>query len=361
MSSGQWMLRDLDSRNGTMVGSEMVRGDWLLKPGHIVRIGHTQLVFVHKLSDAFTSSGDGSSVIRRLSPEAPPADRRRRRANVLAASEPTTITHRRGKTKLLAPGEAGGERRLEDRPRGGEALPPGLRVGQGARRGRDGRVGAGGPGRGNAERRRRAAALVGQRAGRAARRRPGGHRLAKFLGASLPPGLELPGHHRDARRRGGAGPQRDRRQHVGHPRQPRRNPGHQRDLRAGAPRQPGVRPDPSLFDRSDGRARSRRPRVHPGGGRHRGGGHREHSPPPGIGRESDPRANRKRRAARAAGHPQRDHRPQRGDSAGDRGDRPRGRQQRHGVDPRRERRGKGIGRPRPSTTTARGATTSSCA
>ncbi len=60
MSSGQWMLRDLESRNGTMVGSDMVRGDWLLKPGHVVRIGHTQLVFVHKLSDAFTSSGDGS-------------------------------------------------------------------------------------------------------------------------------------------------------------------------------------------------------------------------------------------------------------------------------------------------------------
>ena len=105
MSSGQWVLRDLDSRNGTMVGSEVVRGDWLLKPGHIVRIGHTQLVFVHKLSDAFASSGDASSVIRRLSPDAPPANPLDDEANVLVASEPTTITHRRGKTKLLAPGE----------------------------------------------------------------------------------------------------------------------------------------------------------------------------------------------------------------------------------------------------------------
>ena len=103
MSSGQWMLRDLDSRNGTLMGSEPVRGDWLLKPGNVIRIGHTQLVFVHKLSDAFTSSGDGSSVIRRMSPEAPPpaVDE----ADVLDACEPTTITHRRGKTKLLAPEE----------------------------------------------------------------------------------------------------------------------------------------------------------------------------------------------------------------------------------------------------------------
>ena len=73
MSGGQWTLRDLDSRNGTMVGSQIVHGDWQLKPGDTVRIGHTQLVFVHKLSDAFTSSGDGSSVVRRLSPDAPQA------------------------------------------------------------------------------------------------------------------------------------------------------------------------------------------------------------------------------------------------------------------------------------------------
>ena len=29
----------LESRNGTMVGSEGVRGDWLLKPGNVIRIG----------------------------------------------------------------------------------------------------------------------------------------------------------------------------------------------------------------------------------------------------------------------------------------------------------------------------------
>ena len=108
VSSGQWTLRDLESRNGTMVGQEIVRGDWTLKPGDMIRIGHTQLVFVHKLSEAFASSADPSAVARRLSSSAPAAVETAAEddGNVLAiASEPTTITHRRGHTKFLAPGK----------------------------------------------------------------------------------------------------------------------------------------------------------------------------------------------------------------------------------------------------------------
>ena len=114
MSSGQWMLRDLESRNGTMVGDQIVQGDWPLKPGDVVRIGKTQLVFVHKVSEAFTSSGDASSVIRRSSPDATqPLEDFKNAANdgadVLDAAEPTTITHRRGQTKFLVPGDGGDE------------------------------------------------------------------------------------------------------------------------------------------------------------------------------------------------------------------------------------------------------------
>ena len=168
MSSGQWTLRDLDSRNGTMVGSEIVRGDWLLKPGDVIRIGHTQLVFVHKLSDAFTSSGDAQFGDPAIVAGCRSAGRTARTTTPTCwrRAEPTTITHRRGQDEAAGARRRRGERRLEDRPGGGEAVPFGLRVGQGARRGRDGRVGAGGPGRGNADRRRRVAALVGQCAGR---------------------------------------------------------------------------------------------------------------------------------------------------------------------------------------------------
>lgn len=102
MSEGNWTLRDLESRNGTIVGSEVVQSDWQLKPGDIIRIGRTQLVFVHKLSDAFTSSGNASSVVRRMSPDTADLDDD---ADVLSAGEPTTITHRRVKTKFLAPGQ----------------------------------------------------------------------------------------------------------------------------------------------------------------------------------------------------------------------------------------------------------------
>src|SRR6202008_2543119 len=60
-SGGQWVLRDLDSRNGTMIGSQRITGDYLLRPGDIVRIGRSQLIFVHTLADAFS---DSSGIVR---------------------------------------------------------------------------------------------------------------------------------------------------------------------------------------------------------------------------------------------------------------------------------------------------------
>jgi transcriptional regulator with GAF, ATPase, and Fis domain/pSer/pThr/pTyr-binding forkhead associated (FHA) protein len=104
VSGGQWTLRDLDSRNGTMVGDELVKGDWILRPGDVIRVGRSQLVFVHRLAEAFSDSG---TVVRRSSREdgqglATATDDD---ASVLEMGEPTTITHRRGQTKYLLPEE----------------------------------------------------------------------------------------------------------------------------------------------------------------------------------------------------------------------------------------------------------------
>jgi Nif-specific regulatory protein len=104
MSAGQWMLRDLDSRNGTLVGDQLVKGDKALQPGDVIRIGRSQLVFVYRLAEAFS---DSSTVIRRRAGDDeemtdPGSDED---SSVLVACEPTTITHRRGQTKFLVPGE----------------------------------------------------------------------------------------------------------------------------------------------------------------------------------------------------------------------------------------------------------------
>ncbi len=104
VSKDQWTLRDLESRNGTMVGNEPVRGDTPLTPGDVIRIGRTQLVFVHKLTDAFGPSTEMGALLRRSSADsAAPGEES---DSVLAPIEPTTITHRRGQTRFLAPSEA---------------------------------------------------------------------------------------------------------------------------------------------------------------------------------------------------------------------------------------------------------------
>jgi Nif-specific regulatory protein len=97
----QWYVRDLDSRNGTMVGDQLLRSEWALKPGDVIRIGHCHLMFVHNLAEAFA---EGNTAVQRGDPQAgltssgidQPAETR----------EPTTIMHRRGHTRFLQPGEA---------------------------------------------------------------------------------------------------------------------------------------------------------------------------------------------------------------------------------------------------------------
>ncbi len=99
MANGQWTLRDLDSRNGTLVGEIRLKEDWLLKPGDIIRIGRSQLVFVHNLSEAFSDSN--AAYRQPVSDGSQPASDSKSDSDILSTYEPTMITHRKGNTRFL--------------------------------------------------------------------------------------------------------------------------------------------------------------------------------------------------------------------------------------------------------------------
>ncbi len=97
---GKWTLRDLRSRNGTAVGEERVMGDRTLNAGDVIWIANTQLAFVHDLSNAynkkiFSRVEIGTETITGLEVD----DEQPTMTDI--PLEPTTITHRRHKTKFL--------------------------------------------------------------------------------------------------------------------------------------------------------------------------------------------------------------------------------------------------------------------
>ena len=106
-AQGQWTLRDLDSRNGTLVDGQRMLTDYPLQAGDVVRIGNSHLAFVHDLSQAFP---DPNSVLRSAQSveddltaheDGSPNDNE----SVLETYEPTTITHRRVQSRFLEPPE----------------------------------------------------------------------------------------------------------------------------------------------------------------------------------------------------------------------------------------------------------------
>lgn len=97
LSQDTWILRDLDSRNGTLVGEDRVTGDHDLKAGEIIRIAHAQMAFVHDLSAAFPDAPASPKQEETVMGQADEDDDE----DVLSSNEPTTITHRKGQTRFL--------------------------------------------------------------------------------------------------------------------------------------------------------------------------------------------------------------------------------------------------------------------
>jgi Nif-specific regulatory protein len=56
-NGSMWKIRDLQSRNGTLIGGEAVEGEVELKPGQVIEIGPCELAFTYDLSQAFPRSG----------------------------------------------------------------------------------------------------------------------------------------------------------------------------------------------------------------------------------------------------------------------------------------------------------------
>lgn len=108
LTQNQWTLRDLDSRNGTFVKGNRIRGDYALQPGDIVRIAHCQLAFVNDLTQAFAESpatpivtDDGDETVTGL--RAVDTNEVPLPTTPLNEAEAPLITHRRDKTRYLQP------------------------------------------------------------------------------------------------------------------------------------------------------------------------------------------------------------------------------------------------------------------
>jgi len=98
-----WIYRDLDSRNGSYMGGELLQGDYTLGFEDTIRIGEVRIQFVRDVSTVFS---DASSIIKKgsySSSETQDEDSKTDDADVLTEWEANQITHRTVETKFLVP------------------------------------------------------------------------------------------------------------------------------------------------------------------------------------------------------------------------------------------------------------------
>ncbi len=102
LSRGKWVLRDLQSRNGTYVGQNRVQGDHDLATGEVVKIADCQIAYVHELSEVFSDTSKllkPDDTVTHLAPQ----DENTLDPQSSFDADPI-ITHRRNATRFLDTG-----------------------------------------------------------------------------------------------------------------------------------------------------------------------------------------------------------------------------------------------------------------
>ncbi|MFP6659673.1 MAG: sigma 54-interacting transcriptional regulator, partial [Pirellulales bacterium] len=103
LSGDHWIVRDLDSRNGTFVDGDRLEEDFTLKPEDVIRIGGFQMKYVHDVSKAFPESSGPSAKTGPHADTLKGGDLANDSESIFANDFPPQIIHRTYKTKYLTP------------------------------------------------------------------------------------------------------------------------------------------------------------------------------------------------------------------------------------------------------------------